>query len=93
MPASPQKGASTIPAPANGEASAEPKTVPDETGVRLGVAAKDLRRRGLLFKVVGDGASGVAAKSIWTVCGTNPMPHSYIEVGTTVYLTVAQSCG
>ena len=67
--------------------------MPDETGVRLGVAAKDLRRRGLLFKVVGDGASGVAAKSIWTVCGTNPMPHSYIEVGTTVYLTVAQSCG
>ena len=55
---------------------------------RLGVAARILRRRGLLFKVVETVPLGVAAKSIWTVCGTNPMPHSYIEVGTMVYLTV-----
>jgi hypothetical protein len=83
----------TTASPANGEASEEPKTVPNVTGVRLGVAAKDLRRRGLLFKVVGDGATGVVEKSNWTVCGTNPLPHSYIEVGTTIYLTVAPSCG
>jgi hypothetical protein len=93
VPSSPRRGASTIPTPAAGEGSEEPKTVPDETGVRLGVAAKDLRRRGMLFKVVGDGVSGVTAKSTWAVCGTNPLPHSYIEVGTTIYLTVAQSCG
>ena len=53
---------------------------------------KELARKGLPFKVVGEGAPGVAAESNWSVCGTNPLPHSYIELGTTIYLTVAPAC-
>jgi len=86
------QAAPTTASPANGAAAEEPKTVPNEIGVRLGVAARDLRRRGLLFTVVGDGATGLVEKANWTVCGTNPLAHSYIEVGTTIYLTVAAFC-
>jgi hypothetical protein len=91
-PAPPQKSGSTIAPSANGEASEEPRTVPNETGVRLGVAAKDLESKRVSFKVVGDRVSGVAAKSSWTVCETNPSPRSHLESGTTVDLTVAPSC-
>jgi hypothetical protein len=83
---------STSAASANGEASPEPRTVPNETGVRLGVAARALQGKALSFKVVGRSGSAVAGKSTWTVCASNPLPNTHLEPGTTIYLTVAPSC-
>jgi hypothetical protein len=69
-----------------------PGTVPDETHVRLDVAERDLARRGVSYTVVGVGASGLGAKSHWTVCETNPSPRTHLESGTTIRLIVGRSC-
>jgi hypothetical protein len=70
----------------------EPGSVPDETNVRLDVAERDLKRRGVSYTVIGDGASGLGAKRDWTVCETNPSPRTHLESGTTVRLIVGRSC-
>ncbi len=66
-------------------------TVPNETGLRVDVAEKDLERRHIPYKLVGGVASG-AGMTTWTVCETNPAPRTHLESGTTVRLTVAPSC-
>ena len=66
-------------------------TVPNEIGVRLDVAVRDLEGKKVKYKVVRPGTSG--AKINWTVCKTNPLPRTHLESGTTIRLIVARSCG
>jgi hypothetical protein len=70
----------------------EARTVPDETHVRLDAAERDLERRGVSFRVLGGGSSGLSPKSAWTVCETNPAPRTHLESGTTIRLIVGRSC-
>jgi PASTA domain len=74
------------------EAREGPRAVPNETGVRLDVAEKDLKEKRVSYKVVGAVASGPVVKSDWTVCETNPKPHTHLSFGTTVTLIVASPC-
>jgi hypothetical protein len=69
-----------------------PGTVPNETGVRLLVAEKNLERRGIPYKVARRRASDGTLTADWRVCETNPAPRSHIESGTTLRLIVAPSC-
>ena len=57
-----------------------------------GFSEKDLERKGIPYKVVGGSDSGVLVKNSWMVCATNPLPHSHLESGTTIFLIAARSC-
>ena len=70
----------------------EPAAVPDETHRRLAVAERDLARRGLPYRVIRGGATGLGPKSDLTVCETNPAPRTRLESGTTIRLIVRRSC-
>jgi hypothetical protein len=67
-------------------------TVPNEIGLRLNSAEKDLNSKKLPYKVIG-GSSGGVARGDWTVCEMNPSPRTHLEFGTTIRLLVARSCG
>jgi hypothetical protein len=85
---------STTAPPASGAEEANHEavgTVPNETGLAVGVAEKDLERRHIPYKLVGATASGTAITN-WTVCETNPAPRTHLESGTTLRLAVAPSC-
>jgi hypothetical protein len=69
-----------------------PGTVPDETGVRLHVAEKNLEGRGITYKVARRRPADGTVTADWRVCETNPAPRSHIESGTTLRLIVAPSC-
>jgi hypothetical protein len=69
-----------------------PGTAPNEIGIRLAVAERNLKRRKIPYKIIGAAASGVVATRSWPVCKTNPAPRSHLESGTTLYLIVARSC-
>jgi len=77
---------------AGGGSPEAPGAVPDVTGVRLDVAARDLERRGVPYRVVGPSYTGSGSKSDWTVCETNPAARTHLESGTTVRLIVGRSC-
>ena len=70
----------------------EPAAVPDEIHIRLDVAERDLARRGVPYRVIGGGATGLGPPSDLTVCETNPAPRTHLESGTTVRLIVRRSC-
>jgi PASTA domain-containing protein len=65
--------------------------VPNEIGLRLDFAEKDLNSKKLPYKVIG-GSSGGVARGDWTVCEMNPAPRTHLEFGTTIRLLVAHSC-
>jgi hypothetical protein len=67
-------------------------TVPNEIGLRLDLAERDLNSKKLRYKVIG-GSSGGVARGDGRVCEMNPAPRTHLEFGTTIRLLVAQSCG
>jgi beta-lactam-binding protein with PASTA domain len=69
-----------------------PGTVPRETGLRLVVAERDLARRKLSYRALGQGASAVVAQDGWVVCATNPSARTHLEAGTVIRLMVAPAC-
>jgi hypothetical protein len=84
-----QPGANAGKAPDEGHVG----TVPKEIGARLDVAERDLQGKRLPYRVLVRGGSRVVVKSAWTVCETNPAPRTHLELGTTIRLIVARSCG
>jgi hypothetical protein len=65
-------------------------TVPNLVGVGLASAEKELRLRGVSYRVLL--APGSVASGGWTVCHTNPLPGTHLESGTVLRLIVGRSC-
>ena len=69
--------------------SAEPKTVPNVTGVPLDVAEARLDARGVDFIIAGGGTFGVILRSRWQVCEQDPRAG---RTATEVTLVVERAC-
>jgi hypothetical protein len=67
-------------------------TVPNETGLELRVAERNLRIKRVPYKVLRRSPSAAAVSTTWLVCTSNPAPRSHLESGTVVKLIVAPSC-
>jgi hypothetical protein len=67
-------------------------TVPNETGLELRVAERNLRTKRVPYKVLRRSPSAAAVSPTWLVCTSNPAPRSHLESGTVVKLIVAPSC-
>jgi hypothetical protein len=66
--------------------------VPNEVGLQLDVAERDLRRRRIPYRVLPP-AQGLSPAAALRVCASSPTPRTHLESGTTVRLIVARSCG
>jgi hypothetical protein len=60
--------------------------------MRLAGAEKELRRRGISYRVLKATVAGSMAGGSWTICRTNPLAQTHLESGTTIRLVVARSC-
>lgn len=85
-------GNSQTPSVAEGANHEGRGTVPEETGVRLDVAVRDLARRKLPYRVVGGTASTLGTQRRWLVCETSPSPRTHLESGTVIRLIIARAC-